>query len=411
MNIDNSYVLDKVIESLMLAIVAHLLIRFDYTYFLILLVATFVTLILLDVLLGKVSYSQAVAPIINVQLPVSTTKTKVAPSSQEQKGGTLSLPEAAPLTRTPLPDARYQGPGKKVSFCGDKNRPKMVPTFYDLKSKTDIIEPMDDPVAKLYYSQNRLPPTINMEGLYNRQFDLSSKDCRPKPKCAKTTPIDPCLRLQTLGQERSLFESDRQGNEQKGGSSISFEDRYRQSVTGNPSNVQPEAPICECSPPCRPSCLHARGPNWKVSSLKSTAKPLEVTPAWLFGTYHSHLDQGGKHSFKAAPYCHESPVIECEVNPEPLLGDHLEPQCAIGDPSCLPCDLTEVPLDFAKPLTDTIIKDDFYRECRKEIERRSDQKPVKCAKKTVVQPHYVKSYPKYIMTRKNLAVKSPIPVK
>lgn len=347
LTINSFYFTDKLIESLVLVAVTFLFVKSNSNNFIVLLLLVFISLVGLDFCLGKISYNDI-------------------------KSGKFIL------TNNQKPESEA------------------------------VIETMDDSVAKLYHSQHKLPKTINMEGIYKRQYRLESKPCVQSPKCQNKIKLDPCVRLPTVGQD-SLF-TDLESYNQDGGTlpvpSVSFEHRYRRNVTGEPTSESTDDTLCQCGSTCQHSAQSSD--QLLCSGLKSiSSSENEANPAWLFGTFHPHLNQNGQHSFKSAPYCAESPVIECPVKSEPMFCNNLEPTCAVSDLTCLHCDLSEVPLDYAKPLTDRIIRNKFYQECRKKEHKLTYQKEIPCQPKSIIQQHNVTSYPRYVKINRNLAIKNP----
>jgi len=387
---DNSYILDKIIESVILTVVFQLIMKYthrinlDYRHFAVIMLSSLAVLVGIDMLMGKVGFGGL------VQTQAERVQAAQVQQAQQarQNGGIWTLPDAAPIM-----------------------------------NESGVIETMDDPVAKLYYSQNRLPETINMEGLYRHQYQLNRKMCRSRPEFAKKAPrISRCLRTATLGQEKDLFKRGSRvesayvhDNELRGG-----ESQYQEQPPVQP--VQPVQPVRPVRPvrPVQPQeqlPVHPEPPMGQhnltfeeryrahdrnriiCNTLPSDDR--DASP-WLFGTYNQNLN--GR-NFKAAPYCQDSPVIECELEADPMMCDNLEPKCAIGDPSCLPCDISELPQDYSQPLRDVVLKNNFYEECEKRVEKVASQKPVPCTRQSVIQPHYISGFPKYRkVSRKNLAI-------
>lgn len=240
------------------------------------------------------------------------------------------------------------------------------------KDPKTVVEHMDDPVARLYYSEYNIPNTIDAESLYKRQLNLNDKEC-DRPKClSEANLLDQCINVNEIG---SLKQTGGNHIMTESNNNISFEDRYRSSVTGYNTEFNQ---------------VINNKKKAKVRAINmSTNHVIDKNPSWAIGTYNQHGDQNGQNVIKSAPYCSNTNYIKSVANPDKLMGDHLSPKCAIGCTSCLPCDLTEIPIDYCKTLNDKILKRNPYLESIKatRTEMTNVQLPDKYM--SVIQPHYV----------------------
>lgn len=233
-----------------------------------------------------------------------------------------------------------------------------------LKSQGVIIESMDDPVAKLYYGNGFLPPTINAENIYKRLYQLDRKRCK-----GSNSTLSPCVNMATIGQ-KYLFDNPemdvrRLNKEESEGVFISQEPTVQQAMQSGGDFEK----LYRCGVADQPV-------NKTVPFKMNTNEP------WLFGSFQTD---------KPPPYCTKKPYVDKVIKPDDKLYDDQEPKCAMGKRTCLPCDLTEVPIDYAKKLKDRIAyPTQGYQECLKPLTETSNGRLLPCQKQVLAEPNYVK---------------------
>lgn len=258
----------------------------------------------------------------------------------------------------------------------------LIDTIFDIvglnphlnnKNSKQVVEHMDDPVARLYYSEHNLPNIMDTESIYKRQFNLIEKDCS-RPKCLpEANVLDQCTNLSEMGSLKQT--GGKQTIMTESNNDISFEDRYRSSVTGNNTEFN--------------QIINSNKHNIVKAINVSTSHVIDKNPQWAIGMFNQHSDQNGQNIIKGAPYCSNTNYIKSVVNPDKLMGDHLSPKCAIGCTSCMPCDLTEIPLDYCKTLNDKILKRNPYLESIKATRTEMTNVQVPSKYMSIIQPHYV----------------------
>lgn len=376
---DNTYFVDKLVQALALAVIYWILIDREMTHLLVLFGSAFIIMVSLDVFQGKVGNS--IIPIYsltntdlgqhfstksentlntiivnsninnnnndnsNNNNSDSSSNTTTSSSNSDSKIFATLKDDQTRLNNATSISLDNRDPGKNHSSNFGREPKKVTSCMqHTVKSSAivggQVIEPMDDPVARLYYSSGKLPSNINEEALLGQQLNLDEK-------CSEYSSYPRECNLPQTGAEGVLFDTYHQREQYL----VKLRKDRNQSAGG-----------------------------WIPQSGS------ESTKFWNFGTFNFTLDGTGSQHFRAAPFCTDKKIDAC-IKHDPILGDPLK-----NDILCSPCGMEGLSSELTQPLKDRIVREGPYRECRENLTCIKETQLLKPTNRTIVQPHYVPDY-------------------